>query len=317
MFPISSALGVASITTPVLICSPSFTSLSITINAPVADIAESYPGVPLRVGDSGNNVKIIQTELNRISENYPAIPKIAREDGIFGTDTEAAVRKFQEIFSLTVDGIVGKATWYKIKRYYVGVKGLSELASEGITIAEATVPFSDKLESGDTGIPVRTIQYYLSVIAYFNSNLAPVPLTNTFDSATVDAVERFQRYYGLDPTGIVDTATWNTITKIYTETVAALPQGYQGQNAKLYPGFFLTKGQRNQSVSDLQTYLSFIASNITEIPTLSVTGYFGDQTEAAVTRFQELFGLDVTGSVGPVTWATIAREYDALRANAG
>ena len=288
--------------------------IGIVENAPIAEVGESYPGAPLRLGSAGNNVKIIQTQLNRIADNYPAIPKIAREDGIFGTDTEAAVRKFQDTFSLTADGIVGKATWYKIKRYFVGVKGLSELAGEGISIFEATVPFADKLESGDTGIPVRTIQYYLSVIAYFNSNLAPVPLTNVFDSATIDAVERFQRYYGLDPTGIIDNETWNVITRIYTETVAALPEGYQGQNAKLYPGFFLTKGQRNGSVSDLQTYLSFIASNIREIPSVSVTGYYGDQTEASVSRFQELFGLDATGSVGPVTWATIAKEYDALKA---
>ena len=64
----------------------------------------------------------------------------------------------------------------------------------------------------------------------------------------------------------------------------------------------------------MQTYLSFIASNIREIPSVSVTGYYGDQTEASVSRFQELFGLDATGSVGPVTWATIAKEYDALKA---
>ena len=111
---------------------------------------------------------------------------------------------------------------------------------------------------------------------------------------------------------MVDINTWNTITRVYTETVAALPEGYQGNNAKLYPGFFLSEGMRNQSVSDLQTYLSLISSRIPEIPSVSVTGYYGPQTEEAVLAFQRLFGITESGAVGPVTWATIANQYDSF-----
>lgn len=281
-------------------------------NAPVGFAEESYPGVPLRLGSAGNDVKIIQTQLNRISQNYPAIPKIETEDGIFGTDTEAAVRKFQEVFSLSQTGEVDKSTWYSIKRYYAGVKGLAELVSEGITLEEASIPFDTEISEGQSGIPVRTLQYYLSVIAYFNGSLAPVPLSGYFDSATVDAVRRFQRFYGLDETGVVNNATWNEISRIYTETVASLPEGYQGNSAKLYPGYFLTEGMRNESVRDLQTYISAISKVIPEIPDVSVTGFFGEQTENAVSTIQRLYGIPVSGAVGPVTWYTIAREYDAL-----
>ncbi len=286
--------------------------IGIVENAPVADVDEVYPNEPLRLGSAGNSVKIIQTELNRISQNYPAIPKIENENGIFGTDTEAAVKKFQEIFSLAQTGEVDKATWYSIKRYFTGVKGLSELASEGITLEEASIPFDTEIAEGDSGIAVRTLQYYLSVIAYFNGNLEPVPLSGYFDSGTVDAVERFQRFYGLPETGIVDNATWNVISRIYTETVASLPQGYEGSNAKLYPGYFLTEGMRNENVRDLQTYINLISRNINEIPNVSVTGFFGEQTENAVSTIQRLYGIPVSGAVGPVTWYTIAREYDAL-----
>ena len=128
----------------------------------------------------------------------------------------------------------------------------------------------------------------------------------------MDAVERFQEYYGLPVTGIVDNDTWNVIDRIYTETVAALPEGYQGENAKLYPGYFLTKGMRGQNVTDLQTYLNLIGKNIPEIPEIPVTGYFGDQTDEAVRVFQQLFGLPVNGDVGPVTWYQIALQYDFL-----
>ncbi|MBR2040450.1 MAG: peptidoglycan-binding protein [Clostridia bacterium] len=286
--------------------------INIVENAPVGDSGESYPGVPLETGDRGNNVQILQIQLNRIRQNYPAIPEITNPNGTFGIETENAVRKFQEVFSLPQTGIVDKATWYRIKQYYNGVKSLAELASEGITLEEATVPFSTQLAQGNSGIDVRTLQYYLSIIAYFNSDLEPVPLGGIYDSATVDAVERFQEFYGLPVTGIVDNDTWNVIDRIYTETVAALPEGYQGNNAKLYPGYFLTKGMRGQNITDLQTYLNLIGRNIPEVPEVPVTGYFGDQTENAVRVFQQLFGIPVSGDVGPVTWYQIALQYDFL-----
>lgn len=287
--------------------------INIVENAPVGTTGESYPGVPLEVGDSGNNVQILQVQLNRIGENYPAIPRIAEVNGIFGVDTEEAVRKFQEIFSLPQTGIVDKSTWYRIKQYYNGVKSLAELASEGITLEEATVPFATVLGAGTSGISVKTLQYYLSIIAYFNSRLQPVPLDGNFDSGTVAAVERFQEFYGLPVTGIVDTTTWNEIDRIYTETVAALPPGYEGNRAKLYPGYFLSRGMRGENITDLQTYLNLIGRNIPEVPIVPVTGFFGEQTENAVEIFQRLFGIPVSGAVGPVTWYQIALQYDFLR----
>ena len=289
--------------------------INIVENAPVGGDVTTYTGVPLELGDRENNVQILQIRLNRISDNYPAIPKITDPDGTFDVETQNAVKKFQEIFSLPQTGIVDKSTWYKINRYYNGVKGLSELASEGITLEEATVPFASQIAEGSSGIDVRTLQYYLSIIAYFNSELQPVPIDGNFDSATVDAVERFQAYYGLPVTGIVDSDTWEVIDRIYTETVAALPEGYQGNNAKLYPGYFLTKGMRGENVSDLQSYLNLIGKTIPEIPEVPVTGYFGDQTDDAIRIFQQFFGIPVTGDVGPVTWYQIALQYDFLNRN--
>ncbi|MGL5067229.1 MAG: peptidoglycan-binding protein [Sarcina sp.] len=86
----------------------------------VAGYPNSYPGYQLSVGSSGENVKIIQQQLNGISENYPAIAKLS-EDGIFGPKTEASVKSFQEVFDLPTTGIVNRATWYSISRVFVGV----------------------------------------------------------------------------------------------------------------------------------------------------------------------------------------------------
>ncbi|MFR4068306.1 MAG: peptidoglycan-binding protein [Oscillospiraceae bacterium] len=106
--------------------------VQIVTNAPVQDLQESYPGSPVRRGDIGVNVSFLQVALNRISQNYPAIPKVP-VDAILGEATENAVRAFQSIFSLAVDGIVGRATWYAIVMLYTAVLKLGELQSQGQT----------------------------------------------------------------------------------------------------------------------------------------------------------------------------------------
>lgn len=289
-------------------------NISILTDTPVEAVGESYPGTPLRLGDVYNEVKIIQTELNRISRNYPAIPKIRFENGSFGTDTEAAVRKFQEIFNLPVTGVVDKATWYRIKRYYNGVKQLAELISEGVTLEEATLPYQQiGLFPGMSGNEVRAVQYFLDVIAYFNDALSLIPITGVFDESTVQAVENFQRFYGLPVTGTVERPTWEVIRKIYIDTAASLPEGYEGERARIYPGYVLSEGMRSEDIRALQTYLTFISGTIPEIPSVPETGFYGPQTRDAVYTFQRLFNLPISGSVGQTTWAAIASEYNALK----
>lgn len=92
----------------------------------VQGIPESYPGQPLKLGDSSSDVRKIQEQLNRISNNYPLIPKVA-VSGDFDKNTENAVKTFQKIFHLPQDGIVGKDTWYKISQIYVAVTKIAEL----------------------------------------------------------------------------------------------------------------------------------------------------------------------------------------------
>ena len=101
-------------------------SIYIDETTEISGIPSSYPGSPLQVGSSGEKVRQMQRQLNVIAGAYPLIPKIA-EDGIFGSDTEEAVKVFQKIFGLTQDGIVGFKTWYKISEIYVGVSRIAEL----------------------------------------------------------------------------------------------------------------------------------------------------------------------------------------------
>ena len=186
-------------------------NVEIVTDAPMQGITSSYPAYPLRRGISGPSVVIVQVELNRISQNYPAIPKISQVDGIFGAQTEAAVRKFQEIANLAVDGVVGRETWYALVRYYIAVTNMAELRSQGqrfYTISWAT---TNPIEQGDRGVKVEHLQYMLSVLSAYIPEIPPVTVDGIFGPATRDAVIAAQRRFGLPQTGIVDFDTWDEI----------------------------------------------------------------------------------------------------------
>lgn len=92
----------------------------------VAGVPVSWPGEILSIGSQGESVSIIQEQLNIISRNYPAIPSVS-VDGIYGENTENAVRVFQEVFDLPPTGTVDFKTWYKISAIYVAVTRIAEL----------------------------------------------------------------------------------------------------------------------------------------------------------------------------------------------
>lgn len=93
----------------------------------VSGVPSSYPGYNLDIGAQGAKVMQIQEQLNRISQNYPAIPRVTA-DGIYGQETKEAVEVFQSVFLLPVTGIVDYATWYEISDIYVGVSRIAELS---------------------------------------------------------------------------------------------------------------------------------------------------------------------------------------------
>lgn len=285
--------------------------INLNTDTPVRINSPSYPGLPLRLGDAGNSVRTKQVQLNRISRNYPSIPKIAPVDGVFGQETDDAVREFQRIFKLTADGIIGKATWYRIAYLYNSVKRLSELDSEGISLDEVAQQFPSLLSPGDTGDEVRMIQYYLQVVAAYYDTVPPLTTTGVYDDATYQAVMAFQRTFGLTPDGIMGQQTWNELYKAYRgilDSTAVMEGG-----VVLYPGTVLRIGSQGEYVQILQEYLAYISEFYPEIPAVQVTGVFGNQTQAAVIAFQNLFGLEAAGIVGPLTWDAIASLYSDLR----
>ena len=234
-------------------------SFEIVEDAPSRGIQSSYPGTPLKRGSQGPNVVVVQAELNRISQSYPAIAKVPKADGIFGPKTESSVRSFQRIFGLEPDGIVGKATWYELIRLYTAIQQLSELKSKGQQFYSVSWAYPNALRQGDRGQSVRQLQYMLTMLSEFISQFPPLEVDGIFGPATRQGVLAAQRYFELEETGVVDPSTWDRIYDQFAgiqrtalDAKALLPETRpdalaRSTDFKQFPGQTLQPGMRDSS----------------------------------------------------------------------
>lgn len=286
--------------------------IEIVTNVPIENVSLSAPTIPLRIGQANDDVRTVQIRLNRISNNYPNIQKIAFPDGIFEQNTENAVKDFQRTFGLTPDGIVGNATWYKILQIYNAVKRLNELTSEGITLGEVTQQFPEVLSFGSRGVGVANLQYYISYLSRFYNTIPSVTIDGIFGSATEEAVRDMQQTFGLTVDGIVGEQTWNTMYNNYLGIVATIPLQYTEGVTVPFPGITLRLGADSEEVRLLQEYLNYISRYYPEIPGVTPTGYFGEMTQNSVLAFEREFGFTPNGIVDAVLWNTITEVYADL-----
>ena len=287
--------------------------IEIVEDVPVENITTSAPPVDIREGDTGNEVQRIQIQLNRIATNFPGIPKISPIDGFFGKSTTDAVVKFQEVFGLVADGIVGRATWYRIQFIYNAVKRLFELNSEGLKVAEAATAFPGTLSLGMESAGVATVQYYLSYIALFVPSVLPAALDGSFGEGTRQSVISFQKTYMLEQTGEVDLITWNRIENVYWGIISEMPYEFSEGVILPFPGRVLREGIEGNDVRALQEYLNYISKTYTSIPKVDADGIFGPSTAAAVRAFSTEFGLPGNPErVSALVWNAIIRVYDDL-----
>lgn len=264
-------------------------NIEIVANAPKADAGESYPGTALRVGSRGRSVAQIQTAINRISQNFPAVPKLS-VDGIFGSVTENAVRIFQRVFGLTEDGVVGRQTWYAVERVYAGVLRLSELRSLGLRYEDLGWEFPEPLRLGDRGDKVRQLQYMLAVVAQFVQEVPSIAVDGIFGQQTRDAVSAFQRYQGWPVTGDADDRTWDALYELYSGIDDRVLD-----NRAAFPQF--------------DTAETTVANARRRLQAL---GYSGANLQQALRAFQQANGLAVTGRLSDASARAITQQFRSL-----
>lgn len=290
-------------------------NIEIVKGTPVESQSFSPPLYPLKIGDSGRNVELMQIRLNRISRNYPGIPKIYPADGFFDKSTEDAVKKFQEVFNLTPDGIIGTATWNSINFVYNAVKKLYTVNSEGLALSELETVYENELKEGEASRNVYVLQYYLSYISLFYPGIISPTTDGDFGPGTTQSVKSYQRTFGLDQTGTVDEKTWDSIQRTYYEVLSRFPYEFSDGLILPYPGRVLRIGVDGNDVRALQEYLNFISNTYTDIPKVTVDGAYGPSTAAAVNKFVEIFNLPNNNNrVNAQVWNAIINIYDDLYA---
>ena len=274
----------------------------------IQSIPQSYPGSPIRQGDSGTAVFTLQRQLNRITKDYPFLGKLT-VDGVFGSRMAATVRAFQKQFNLTADGMVGRQTWYKISYIYVSVKDLAELTSEGEvssgTLSDGTWG-GTVLRTGSTGSAVEQLQFWLNTLAQYESSIPSLTVDGVYGIGTANAVRAFQRKYGLTVDGVVGRTTW---TEVYDQF-----RSIQSDNGtpNAYPGTALREGASGQNVRLVQFWLKIARTVYPSLSNVTVDGKFGSATTAAVRRFQTYFGLTSDGVVGRTTWNKLYEVYNDI-----
>ncbi len=286
-------------------------NIELVTTSQIRNISTQYPGYPLSRGDSSSYVGIIQNELNRISQNYPAIPKIYPVDGIFGENMENAVRVFQSVFNLTVDGIVGEATWNKMAFLYVGVTGLSELESEGVRIYRVSLNYPQANTRTGTTDNTIALQYMLKVISSFDDYIPPANLTGIYDAQTKDAVTAFQEEYNLPVTGTANGETWDMIYRAFIPIYADIfgSQALFPVSTTPFDGTDYSLRSSGEDVRILQEYINCIFEHEYGMRPIGITGIFGRQTQQAVMRYQRENHLPVTGVVNQNTYCCIETSY--------
>lgn len=278
-------------------------NINIVKDAEVSKNILSYPGYEVVIGDSGDYVKFIKIQLNRIGNNYPAIPTIVNGDTVFDIEMFNAIKKFQEIFNLPVTGTIDKSTWYKIKYLYNAVKKISDLYSEGISSSEVTLTYPNTLELGSTGKYISELNYLLSTIAYFDSDIPFYELDgDNFTDETKEMVVAFQNKYNLDSTGVVDSITWRYIREVYNSFFDNIPSNYLEYQDEFYPGRVLSKNMTGNDILNLQRFLYTICSKYHNIPGVVVNGEFDNLTEQSVKSIQKMNNLYPSGYVDAITW---------------
>ena len=241
---------------------PDYTGEEIIENNP----SESYKNKPLVYkGKTGETVKYIQNKL--INKGY--FLGRTGADGIFGFQTEKAVRQFQIDSNLSADGIIGPLTWEKL---------------EDPTIVISSSYPGSIIGMGARGENVVKIQRELIRRGYN----VPGGADGQYGSGCREIVKKFQSDSGLEIDGVVGKRTWDALFPILA---LHLP----------YPGNIITMGARGENVVRIQQRLMSLGYNVPG----GADGQYGSGCREMVKKFQGDNCLEIDGDVGENTWNTL------------
>ena len=258
-----------------------------------------YPGV-LRRGSTGTAVRELQFYLYLMSAYESSIPAVSI-DGSFGAATENAVRAYQRFAGLTVDGVVGRATWDSL---YSRASGLRQ---SGPVVTLERLPYPGKpLTVGSSGSAVLYYNILLQRIAYYFDSVESPPLSDQYTDETAASTRSAQALLNLPETGIADAETWTAVEALSLQLASATPNpDRDAEQADAYPGRASSEGSFGPDVGQIEQWLNGRATLYCGEDYVTENARFGPEETAAVKAAQARAGLLVTGTVNRETWAAL------------
>lgn len=248
-----------------------------------------YFGTVLQNGSRGPDSAQVQTWLNGIRKQWPQIQSVT-VDGRYGGATVQAVKQFQTMAGLTVDGMTGQSTWNALYTQYAGIYGAGEIYP-GIVAAP-----------GARGAVVKSMQQKLLALSKVYTGIQTIATDGSFGSGTSAALRRFQPQFGLTADALLGKNTFAGLAKVYEAVRAGNPP----KVVTRYAGYVMQQGSRGDWVRFLQSYLNGVSG----LPQLTVDGNFGSGTKKSVVAFQGQQGLTADGKVGTATWSRLITVFN-------
>lgn len=156
--------------------------------------------------------------------------------------------------------------------------------------------------------PIRSLQTMLRVLAEYDSRHETLIPDGIYGPATVSAVSKFQRIHGLPITGITDQSTWEQIVSEYEPALVHITEA-EALNIILEPNQVIRRGQRHPHIYLVQAILAVLEDAYASIGPVSHTGILDEATSSALSNFQQLQGLPMTGHLDKRTWKALALHY--------
>lgn len=170
-------------------------------------VAEKLDGKPIRN---------LQNMLMTISHFTQSIPSVI-PDGIFGQRTKDSVLEFQKAYGLAVNGEVDKKTWNKIRDVFLNVRGIYSAPKKSAVVAR-----KPNIQRNDELLELFVIQSMMYALAQVFKNIPSVDINGKHDSKSAGATAFIQDVSGIEPTGVIDTLTYNMISNLYSSNVAKI-----------------------------------------------------------------------------------------------
>ncbi|MDD4081416.1 MAG: peptidoglycan-binding protein [Eubacteriales bacterium] len=244
-------------------------------------------GQRVQYGQQGPGVTLVQGALRTLGYYAGAL------DGKFGYSTYLAVREFQRVNKLKVDGIVGDSTWAIL--YDSGAIPKPDPSAAPTELpTPAPEDRSFRIVYGDRNNLVQMVQNRLNVLGYYSG-----AIDSTFGYSTYLAVRAFQRANNLQVDGIVGPITWEMLKK-YLPAPTTSPTASPPPLEPTVPApstLWLQMGSSGLQVQQLQEKLSSL-----HYYSGAIDGKYGYGTVVAVREFQKVHKIQSDGIVGPNTW---------------